>query len=315
MSIGTSVGTVVALTPLVVQLAESASSPVALFVAAVLGGAFFGDNLSFISDTTIAATRTMGCKMNDKFKANIRIALPAAIITFAIYIVMGMHINQIPESSAATTFSWHDIRLVAPYLLVIALAVSGMNVTIVLVSGIILSLLFSVPFGMNISDAVGFMSDGIMGMSELIIVTLLAAGMLGVVSAAGGIEYMLHKISSICKGYKSAQSVICILTATVNMCTANNTVAILTTGSVCRTLAERFSISPKRAASLLDISSCVMQCLIPFGAQTLLATGLAGISPIEPFGYLIYPWVLIICLAAAIIFGPRRHFVTATSNP
>lgn len=311
MSIGTSVGTVVALTPLVVELAVNSGSEVALYLAAVLGGAFFGDNLSFISDTTIAATRSQGCEMADKFKANLRIALPAALITLAIYTFIGFGGSQ---SVDAWMLSWSDIRLVAPYILVIGMAAAGVNVIMVLVSGIALALLCSVPFGMPLLEAVSLLGSGISGMSELIVITLLAAGMLGVIKSAGGIDYLLGAISSRGLGYRGAQAAMCVITGAVNMCTANNTVAILTTGSLCRSLAERYGISPKRAASLLDTSSCIMQCLIPFGAQTLLATGMAGVSPASPWPWLFYPWALSICVAGAIMIGRPRHKIAPVSD-
>lgn len=310
MSIGTSVGTVVALTPLVVSLAESSGAEVPLYLAALLGGAFFGDNLSFISDTTIAATRSQGCRMADKFKANIRIALPAAVLTLALYTFIGIDSDATMTSGA---FEWSDVRLVAPYLLVIGMASAGINVIIVLVSGIALALVCSVPFGMAPFEAVSMLGSGVAGMSELIIITLLAAGMLGVVKAAGGIDYLLRAISSRGLGYRGAQAAMCVITGAVNLCTANNTVAILTTGSLCRSLASRFGISPKRAASLLDTSSCIMQCLIPFGAQTLLATGMAGISPAAPWPWLFYPWALCISVAGAILIGRPRHSVVPVS--
>lgn len=304
MSIGTSVGTVVALTPLVVELAETAGAPVALYVAAVLGGSFFGDNLSFISDTTIAATRSQGCEMNDKFKANLSIALPAALVTLALYTFMGLDASgAVPTVEAV---SLDDLRLVAPYLLVIVMAAAGVNVNVVLVAGIILALGCAVPFGMAPMEAARLMGSGIGGMSELIVITLLAAGMLGIIKEAGGIDYLIRAFDARGLGFRGAQTAISALTAAVNLCTANNTVAIITTGSMSRTLAEKHGITPRRAASLLDTSSCIMQCLIPFGAQTLLATGIADISPAAPWPYLFYPWALAASLALSIAFGRRR---------
>lgn len=309
MSIGTSVGTVVALTPLVAEFARSADASVPLYVAAVLGGAFFGDNLSFISDTTIAATRTQGCEMKDKFKANLRIALPAAIISLVVYTLWGLsHGGGI----AAPVVEVTDFILVAPYLLVIVLAITGVNVTVVLLSGILLALLCSLPFGLGFSEAAKLMGEGIAGMSELIVITLLAGGMLGVIKAAGGIEYLLRILSFSRLGKRGAQFTISSLTALVNLCTANNTVAILTTGSLSRDMSIKYDISPRRTASLLDTSSCIMQCLIPFGAQTLLATGIAGISPVAPWPYLVYPWALTACLALAITLPRYRRLYKST---
>lgn len=310
MSIGTSVGTVVALTPLVVELAQSAGAPEALYVAAVLGGSFFGDNLSFISDTTIAATRSQGCEMNEKFKANFRIALPAALVTLALYTVLGMDGGTAPQTAPVSV---DDIRLVAPYVLVIALAAAGVNVNVVLVAGIIVALGCSVSFGMPPMEAARLMGGGIEGMSELTIITLLAAGMLGVIKEAGGIDYLIRAFDARGLGFRGAQTAISALTAAVNLCTANNTVAIITTGSMSRTLAEKHGIAPRRAASLLDSSSCIMQCLIPFGAQTLLATGIAGISPAAPWPYLFYPWALAACLALSIAFSRPREAAAAAA--
>lgn len=286
MAIGTSVGTVVALVPLAVNYASSVGAEIPFFVAIVLGGSFFGDNLSFISDTTIAATRTQGCNMSDKFRANFLLALPAALITFAIYIFGDYYIPENPAFIPANPW------LIIPYLAVIVLAVSGVNVTLTLVTGIILSFFFALGEGFGIYDILGFMGLGIDGMGNLIIITLMAAGMLGIIKAAGGIGMLMNVLSKGIKGSRGAQAVIAILVGIVNLCTANNTVAILTVGSISKDISERFNISPRRSASLLDTSSCIVQCLIPYGAQTLLATSLAGISPTSPWRYLFYPWIL-----------------------
>ena len=296
MAIGTSVGTVVALVPLAVNYASSMGAEIPFFVAIVLGGSFFGDNLSFISDTTIAATRTQGCNMSDKFKANFLLALPAALITFAIYIFGDF---TIPEASSEIPSNpW----LIIPYLAVIILAISGVNVTITLVTGILLAFAFALGEGYGIFDILGFMGTGIDGMGNLIIITLMAAGMLGLIKAAGGIATLLNLLSRSIKGARGAQSVIALLVGIVNLCTANNTVAILTVGSISRQISERFGISPRRSASLLDTASCVVQCLIPYGAQTLLATSLAGISPTAPWRYLFYPWILAGVVTISIVF-------------
>lgn len=286
MAIGTSVGTVVALIPLAVSYANSIGADVPFFVAIILGGSFFGDNLSFISDTTIAATRTQGCKMNEKFKANFLLAFPAALITLGIYVLGDF---PIPDTNANLP---SDPWLIIPYLSVIILAISGVNVTITLVSGIILALIIALFSGFDIFEIMGFMGDGIDGMGNLIIITLMAAGMLGLIKAAGGIDALLHFLSKGIHGVKGAQATVSLLVGIVNLCTANNTVAILTVGSISRNISEKYGISGRRCASLLDTSSCIVQCLIPYGAQTLLATSLAGISPTAPWTYLYYPWVL-----------------------
>lgn len=301
LSIGTSVGTVVALTPLAVEMAGVSGENVAFYVAIVLGGAFFGDNLSFISDTTIAATRTQGCSMSDKFKANLWIALPAAIFTLGLYIVMGLDTSEIvlpPESKP-----W----LVIPYIVVIALAVAGVNVMAVLTAGIVAALALGGFSGYDFIEMATFAGDGMAEMGNLIIITLLAAGMLGVIDKAGGIDFILRKMTRGVSGVRGAQTVIATLTGIVNLCTANNTVAIITVGKIARDISERYGVDPRKTASLLDSASCVVQCLIPYGAQTLLATSLAGISPAAPFPYLYYPWMLAIMISLSIIFlFPRK---------
>lgn len=300
MAIGTSVGTVVALVPLAVNYADTVGADIPFFVAIVLGGSFFGDNLSFISDTTIAATRTQGCNMSDKFKANFLLALPAALITFAIYIFGDF---PMPESSPALPANpW----LIIPYLAVIVLAIAGVNVTITLVTGIFLSFILALIEGFGIFDILAFMGSGIDGMGNLIIITLMAAGMLGLIKAAGGIDVLLKFLSKRITGIRGAQSVIAFLVGIVNLCTANNTVAILTVGSISKQISQKFGISAKRSASLLDTASCIVQCLIPYGAQTLLATSLAGIAPTAPWPYLYYPWILFGVVALSIIFRKKN---------
>lgn len=301
LAIGTSVGTVVALTPLAVQLAQSESGSVPFFVAVVLGGAFFGDNLSFISDTTIAATRTQGCKMNDKFKANLWIVLPAALASLALYVILGAdvpdaHIGEISNP-------W----LVLPYLVIIATAIAGINVTVVLSIGILSTLVIAMLSGYNLLQLFGFMGGGIDSVGNLVIVTLLAAGMLGLIKEAGGIDYILQVLTKRINGSRGAMASIALLVSIVNLCTANNTVAILTVGSLSKEISGRFGIDPRKAASVLDTCSCIVQSLIPYGAQTLLATGLAGISPVAPWSYMYYSWSLIVAVALSIIFRyPRR---------
>ena len=308
MAIGTSVGTVVALVPLAVNYATTVGAEIPFFVAIVLGGSFFGDNLSFISDTTIAATRTQGCNMSDKFKANFLLVLPAALVTFAIYILGDF---PIPDSSPEISANpW----LIIPYLAVIVLAIAGVNVTITLVTGIILAFFFALGEGYGIFDILGFMGAGIDGMGNLIIITLMAAGMLGLIKAAGGIAALLNILSRNIKGIRGAQAVIGFLVGIVNLCTANNTVAILTVGTISKDISERFGITPRRSASLLDTSSCIVQCLIPYGAQTLLATSLAGIAPTAPWRYLFYPWILAGVVMISIIcwnyiFKPKKSAI------
>ena len=295
ISIGTSVGTVVALTPLAVQIAETSGGDVAFFVAVVLGGAFFGDNLSFISDTTIAATRTQGCKMNEKFKANLWIALPAAIITLIIYILLGSCVENVVITQEINPL------MVVPYLIIIVLAVLGINVTVVLTLGVVSAVIIAIINDYALLDLFGFMGSGIDSMGNLIIITLLAAGMLGLIKAAGGINYLLQCLSGSISGVRGGQACIAIIVSLVNMCTANNTVAIITVGSLSKQIATQYGITARKAASLLDTCSCITQCIIPYGAQTLLATQLAGIAPAEPFRYLYYPWALAVVVLVSIL--------------
>ncbi|MCM1355633.1 MAG: Na+/H+ antiporter NhaC family protein [Staphylococcus sp.] len=301
LSVGTSVGTVVALTPLAVEISQMVDGSTPFYVAVILGGAFFGDNLSFISDTTIAATRSQGCNMADKFKANLWIALPAALVTLAAYIVMGQ------ETPPITLSEESNHMLILPYIVVLATAIAGINVTIVLSLGILTAIIMGLFTGYQLIDMATFAGSGINGMGELIIITLLAAGMLGLIKAAGGIQFLLQGLSSHISGRRGAQAILAVLVGIVNLCTANNTVAIITVGGISRDIAKRFGIDPRKSASLLDSASCVVQCLIPYGAQTLLATSLAGISPAAPFPYLYYPWALAGMIILSIIFlFPRR---------
>ncbi len=296
LSVGTSVGTVVALAPLAAEIAAGAGVSAPFMIAVVLGGAFFGDNLSFISDTTIASTRSQGCDMSDKFRANIRIALPAALLTLCIYLFQTFDAKptSLPVDVSA---SW----LVLPYLIVVVTAVARINVTIVLSLGILSELVMGLFIGYTPVAMAGFMGAGIDGMGNLIVITLMSAGMLGLVKACGGIEWLLQSLTRHISGMRGAEVCVSLLVGLVNMCTANNTVAIITVGSLTREISKRFGIAPRKAASLLDTSSCIVQCIIPYGAQTLLACSLAGISPAEPFSYLYYPWALAACVAVSII--------------
>lgn len=301
-SIGTSVGTVVALVPLTASLARLDGGNVAFYTAVVLGGAFFGDNLSFISDTTIAATRSQGCDMRDKFRVNLWIALPAAILTLIVYVLTSQGTPSLPNIPD------YNPWLMLPYAVVIVTALVGVNVALVLVSGIVCALVVGMINGHEIIGLCTQMGTGIDSMGDLIIITLLAAGMLGVIKACGGIDFILQRLTRGITGRRGGQAVISALVAIINLCTANNTVAIITVGRIARDITKRFGIDPRKSASLLDSASCVVQCLIPYGAQTLLATSLAGISPIATFPYLYYPWAVALFLILSIIFlFPRRY--------
>lgn len=303
LSIGTSVGTVVALSPLAVELAQAESASVPFYIAVVLGGAFFGDNLSFISDTTIAATRTQGCEMRDKFRANLRIVLPAACAVLAVYIAIGFSGNvtggNIEEHAS-------NPLLVIPYLAVIATALLGINVTLVLSIGIVSTIVLALIYGHTLIELFGFMGSGIDSVGNLTIITLLAAGMLGLIKELGGISYILQVMTSRISNWRGAQLAIAALVSIVNLCTANNTVAIITVGELARNISAKFGIDPRKTASLLDTCSCITQSLIPYGAQTLLATSLAGISPVAPWPYMYYAWALAAAVALSVAVRGRR---------
>lgn len=303
LAVGTSVGTVVALTPLAVEIAEVSGGSSAFMVAVVLGGAFFGDNLSFISDTTIAATRSQGCDMADKFKANIWLALPAAVVTLAVYLVENGMTPVAPVHGGASPSAW----LVVPYLIVIVAAVARMNVTLVLSAGTVSAVVIGLAQGHGLLELCGFMGGGIESMGGLIVITLMSAGMLGLVKACGGIDWLLQVLTSRVSGTRGGQMCIALLVSLVNLCTANNTVAIITVGSLSKEISRRFGISPRKSASLLDTCSCIVQCLIPYGAQTLLATSLAGLSPAAPFRYLYYPWALAVGVILSIVVIRRKR--------
>jgi len=306
LAVGTSVGTVVALTPLAIELAGASGMDGAFMVAVVLGGAFFGDNLSFISDTTIAATRSQGCDMADKFKANVRIAVPAAAITLIFYILESRSAEAV-SLPAGTTSAW----LCLPYIIVIATAVARLNVTIVLTTGTAAALVIGLAQGHDLLSLCGYMGSGIGSMGDLIVITLMSAGMLGMVKACGGIDWLLQVLTARVSGKRGAQGCIALLVSLVNLCTANNTVAIITVGSLSREIARRFDIAPRKSASLLDTCSCVIQCLIPYGAQTLLACSLAGLSPAEPFRHLYYPWALAVAVLVSVTVSSRKKLRSA----
>ena len=316
MSIGTSVGTIVALTPIAAgiagelgtaALATGATIPFTsstpFITAIVVGGAFFGDNLSFISDTTIAATRTQGCSMSDKFKANIRIVGPAAIVVTILYIVLG---NSIDITAPAESVKW---ILLIPYILVIVLALSGVNVTAVLGIGIAVNcLLGMVTDSLTWGEFLISAGDGISGMGDLIIVTLLAGGMLEIIRVNGGLDYIVNLMTRGIKGKRGAEMSIAALVSLANICTANNTIAIITVGRIARDISHKFGVDPRKSASILDTFSCVIQGLIPYGAQLLMAAGLAGISSISIIGYLYYPLILCLFTILAIIFRlPKKY--------
>ena len=303
MAIGTSVGTIVALVPIAAGIAGQTGISLPMITAIIVGGAFFGDNLSFISDTTIAATRTQGCSMADKFKANIWLAGPAALIVAGIYVFMGLHLDITP---AAEQLQWIKI---APYLAVIILALCGVNVLTVLTVGLALNAILG--FGLGEIGWTGFLQsigEGIAGMGDLIIVTMLAGGMLEIIRFNGGIDWIIRVLTRRIRGKRGAEISIAALVALANLCTANNTIAIITTGSIAKDITQRFSLDPRKTASILDTFSCIIQGVIPYGAQMLMASGLAGISAVSITGYLYYPFVLLgIALLSILLRLPRRY--------
>lgn len=308
MSIGTSVGTIVALVPIASGIAAQLQAggatdftcDPAFITAIIVGGAFFGDNLSFISDTTIAATRTQGCSMKDKFKANFRIVWPAAMIVCAIYIFLGMSVSFSPEYEAV---NWY---LLIPYILVIALALSGVNVLVVLAIGIgvnaILGLGFCSICWTGLLKSIG---DGIAGMGDLIIVTILAGGMLELIRINGGIDWIVGAMTRNIKGKRGAELSIAALVSFANMCTANNTIAIITVGGISSDISKRFGLEPRRVASILDTFSCMIQGIIPYGAQLLLASGLTEVPVFSISSFLYYPLVMGVCSLMAILIRKR----------
>lgn len=288
ISIGTSVGTIVALTPIASAIAEQTGSPTPWLVAIVVGGALFGDNLSFISDTTIAATRTQGCSMRDKFRTNVKIVTPAAIVTLLIYIIAPQEITS--YTATDVTSPWYTIL---PYLLVLVLSAIGTNVLIVLTLGILTSGAIGLACGqMNLLDWFSVMGEGIDSMGQLIIITMMAGGMLEMIRINGGIDFIISRFTSRVNSRRAAEGSIAALVMFADICTANNTVAIISVGSIARQIADRFGISPRRTASLLDTFSCCIQGILPYGAQLLMAAGLASISPVEIIPHLYYPMIM-----------------------
>lgn len=303
ISVGTSVGTIVALAPVAVGIAEKAGMPDALMLGVVVSGAMFGDNLSFISDTTIVATRTQGCEMSDKFKVNFRIALPVAILTAVLYVWLGLGVH---ESYQPEHIEWVKVL---PYLVVLVAAIAGMNVMLVLFLGILLSGITGLLTGaFDIWAWNAAMGSGITGMGELIIVTLLAGGMLEMIRYNGGIEWIIQKLTARIDSARGAEVSIAGLVSFANLCTANNTIALIMAGPIAKDIATRFHIDPRRSASLLDIFSCFVQGIIPYGAQMLMASGLGNVSPLEIMQYLYYPYLLGAGALLAIIFRyPRKY--------
>lgn len=298
MSMGTSTGTVVALVPIATSIAGQIGVGVPYMAAIIVGGAFFGDNLSFISDTTIAATQAAGCEMKDKFKTNVRIVLPAMILLTVFYVINGRSVTVIP---ATHTIEW--VRML-PYILVILLAISGLGVTLVLATGIAANAIIGWSTGsFGWITWLESMGRGIAGMSDLVIVTLLAGGLLELIREKGGLDYIMSILSRMARGPRGAQACIAALVSIANICTANNTIAIITVGRIASDISSRFGIDPRKTASILDTFSCLVQAFIPYGVQLLMAAGLASISPVAIIPFLFYPMCMGACAILAIIFN------------
>ena len=309
VSIGTSVGTVVALVPIAAGLAHSMDVNTGMMTAIIVGGAYFGDNLSFISDTTVVASQTQNCKMSDKFRVNSLIVVPAAVIVLAIYAVMGIGLQ------APTDIPEVEYIKVLPYLVVLVTAVAGMNVMAVLTMGTLLCGVIGVSCqllgatgGYGLFGWFSAMGNGIIGMGELVIIAMMAGGMLEIIRANGGINYIIDKITAHVSNKRGAELSIAALVSMVNVCTANNTVAILTVGNIAKKIGDKFGVDNRKAASILDTFSCSVQGLIPYGVQMLLAAGLANLSPMDILPYLYYPLAIGIAALFSILFRyPKRY--------
>ena len=296
LCMGTSVGTIVALMPIAAGLAERTEMALPMVAAAVVGGAFFGDNLSFISDTTIVATQSQGCQLSDKFRYNVRMVMPAALIVAVAYVFLG---SEAVDITATGAIEWWKVL---PYLAVLICAACGINVLVVLTAGNILTCLTGILDGSyDLMGWIGSASQGIMGMSELILISMLAGGIFAIFSYVGGLDFIIDRMTRHIKGRAGAEWSICGLVAFANICTANNTIAILSVGDIARRVAEQFDIDPRRSASLLDTTSCCVQGILPYGAQLLMASGLAGISAISIVPYLFYPALLGLAVIVTIL--------------
>ena len=303
MAIGTSVGTIVALVPIAAGIAGETGMSLPMITAIIVGGAFFGDNLSFISDTTVAATKTQGCSMRDKFRVNLWIAAPAALLVTVLYVFLGLSVEAVPDSG---TIQWVGL---VPYLLVIGLALAGVNVVTVLAIGIGVNGVIGWCTGAY--NFVGWMASiggGIGSMGELIIVSLLAGGLLEMIRYNGGLQFIIDSLTRRISGRRTAALSIAGLVSLVNLCTANNTIAIITVGPLAKDISDRFHLDPRKTASILDTFSCLVQGIIPYGAQMLMASGLAGVSAVSIIGHLYYPFALgIVAFLSILLRFPRKY--------
>ena len=303
ISIGTSVGTIVALTPIAAGIANHLGEDLPMIVAIVVGGSFFGDNLSFISDTTIVATSTQECRLSDKFRVNSYIVMPVAIVMLLIYLFMG--INTPMQQPTGNVEFWK----VLPYLVVLVTAIFGMNVMAVIALGLILSGIIGLCYdAFDIYGWMKAMGDGILNMGELIIITIMAGGLLELIKHNGGIDFIIRLMTRHVNNKRGAELSIATLVSLVNICTANNTVAILTVGGIAKKIGDRFGVDNRKCASILDTFSCMMQGIIPYGAQLLMAGGLAALNPVSIMPYLYYPFLLGIMSLLSILFRYPKKF-------
>ena len=302
ISMGTSVGTITAMAPIGVGIAEKTGIPLPICMGAIVCGAMFGDNLSMISDTTIAAVRTQGCEMKDKFRENFFIVLPAAVITAVIFFIIARGNAGIIDDD----LSFQIIKVI-PYLVVLIGALIGINVFIVLITGTVLSLIVGVGTGaFAVSEMFQKMGDGITGMYDITVISIIVAAIVALVKEHGGIEYILNVIKKRINGERGGEFGISILALLVDCCTANNTVAIVMAGPIAKEISEEFKVSPKRSASLLDIFASVGQGMIPYGAQLLAAASLSGLTPIAIMPYLFYPILMGVSAIGFILFRRRE---------
>ena len=302
VSMGTSMGTIAALAPIAAGISEKTGFSMAVCTAAVVCGAMFGDNLSMISDTTIAAVKTQGCEMKDKFKANFLIVLPAAVATVIFFwLVTGDMSFQLKDIGD------YNLLLVVPYLVVLVGALIGINVFVVLIGGIVISLIVGVGTGnILLSEMFTVVGDGVTSMYDITVISIIVACIVSLVRANGGIHYILDLIRSRIRGKRGAQAGIALLAFFVDLCTANNTVAIVMSGPIAKEISEEYGVDPKRSASLLDMFTSVGQGLIPYGAQLLSAATLTGLTPFDMLPYLVYPMLMAVCGIGAIILSGRR---------
>ena len=306
VSMGTSMGTIAALAPIAVGISEKTGFALSICIGAVVCGAMFGDNLSMISDTTIAAVKTQGCEMKDKFKANFFIVLPAAIITVLIFWFATRNMNFHLEENVS-----YSLWEVLPYMVVLLGALIGINVFVVLISGIVISLIVGVSMGhIALSEMFQVVGNGVTSMYDITVISIIVACIVSLVKQHGGIQFILNLIKSKISGRRGAEFGIALLALFVDACTANNTVAIVMTGPIAKEISEEFDVDPRRSASLLDMFTSVGQGIIPYGAQLLSAATLTGLTPLQIIPNLYYPLLMGVCGVLAIIFRPQSKKTT-----